>query len=494
MKQKTTVEEYDIVLIGAGVMSSTLGAILKQLQPNLKIRIFERLEFAGLESSDALNNAGTGHSAFCELNYTPENPDGSIDTKKAFKINEEFNQSKQFWSYLVHSGFIDSKFINRVPHMSFVSGKENVAFLKKRYEALSKSHLFEDMKYTEDLNQIKKWTPLMTEKRDSKIPVAMTRVERGTDIDFGLLTNELISYLTANGVEVNFNHEVSNLYKKGNFWNVTVKDIEGDKKIKVKTKFIFIGAGGLALYLLEKSGIKEAKGYGGFPVSGRWLVCNDQKIVSKHSAKVYGKAFAGAPPMSVPHLDTRMINGEKSLLFGPYAGFSTKFLKNGSYMDLPNSIKSDNIMTMLSAGVNNISLTKYLVNEVFKSDEERFKALVEFYPTANPKDWKVCVAGQRVQVIKKGKNGKGVLEFGTEIVNSEDGTIAALLGASPGASTSVSIMLELIEKCFYNKVDFKVWEEKLKVMIPSYKKSLKEDKYLFYNIETKTSSILNLNI
>jgi malate dehydrogenase (quinone) len=491
-REKYTLIDCDALLIGTGVMSGTLGTLLKELDPSLNIKIVERLESPSLESSDGINNAGTGHAGYCELNYTPELNNGSIDIAKAVKVSESFEQSKQLWSYLVSKNVIQSNFITSVPHISFVKGKKDVEFLKKRYNALIKNPLFQDMKYTEDLEQIRKWAPLVANGQDS-MPMAATKMKSGTDIDFGALTRGLIAYLQSQGVEVNYNFEVYDLYQQDAFWFVCVNDLKNDKKIKFKCKFVFIGAGGFALTLLEKSGIKEANGYGGFPISGQWLVCKNQDVVKQHNAKVYGKAEEGSPPMSVPHLDTREINGEKSLLFGPYATFTTKFLKKGSNMDLPSSINTGNLFPMLSAGAKNIPLTKYLIKELAKSDKQKFKTLLNFYPEAKIEDWTIEDAGQRVQVIKKDKSGKGIIEFGTEIVSSADGTVAALLGASPGASTSVSIMLDLIEKCFKDKVDFNKWTNKIEEMIPSYKKSLSDDKYLFYNIETKTSAVLGLN-
>lgn len=489
--------ESDVVLIGAGIMSATLGLLLKELQPNLKIEIFERLDIAAAESSDAWNNAGTGHAAFCELNYTPELEDGSIDTKKAVKISESFEVSRQFWAYLVEKGLLQNpeNFIKSVPHMSFVWGDENVAYLKKRFEALQQFHLFKDMEYSEDVAQIKEWAPLVMESRKSKDKIAATSMKLGTDVNFGALTRSMFKYLESlEGVTMHFNHEVKNLrrYEDGT-WRVKVKDLTSGEKKRVKTPFVFIGAGGGSLLLLEKANIPEGEGFGGFPVSGQWLKCTNPDVIKKHSAKVYGKASVGAPPMSVPHIDTRMIDGEKALLFGPYAGFSTKFLKNGSYFDLIKSIELDNIRPMLSAGVNNIPLTKYLIEQVFQSSNDRMKALKEYVPSAKKEDWVLENAGQRVQVIKKDKDGHGILEFGTEVVTAKDGSLAVLLGASPGASTAVSIMIDLVNRCFSKQMKTEAWEVKLKEMIPSYGQSLCENTELSDQIREKTSKVLKLN-
>lgn len=494
MEEKT--ESTDVILIGAGIMSATLGMFLKELNPSLNIHIFERLDEIAAESSDAWNNAGTGHSAFCELNYTPEKDDKSIDCSKAFKIASSFETSKEFWAYLVEDKHITTpeKFINKMPHMSFVWGGDNVYFLRKRFKELSKHPLFEDMVYSEKWEQLEKWMPLIMEGRDPGIEVAATRMEAGTDVNFGAITRAMIEYLkTQPGVKFYLAHEVRDIEKDENGkWNITVKNLTTKHKRTVQSSFVFIGAGGGSLPLLEKSNIEEAEGFGGFPVSGQWLKCTNEKIIARHQAKVYGKASVGSPPMSVPHLDTRIIDGKKALLFGPYAGFSTKFLKHGSFWDLAGSIELDNIFPMLSAGAHNLPLTKYLIQQASQSQEDRIEALKEYYPEANANDWELEIAGQRVQVIKKDEDEGGVLEFGTEIVCAKDGSLAALLGASPGASVSVSIMLDVLKKCFKKEMDSDEWQKKLQQMIPSYGKSLKDDPELCKATRSRTTSILQL--
>ncbi|GAA4766997.1 MULTISPECIES: malate:quinone oxidoreductase [Flavobacterium] len=490
--------ETDVVLIGAGIMSATLGLLLKELQPDLKIEIFERLDIAAAESSDAWNNAGTGHAAFCELNYTPELEDGSIDVKKAVKISESFEVSRQFWAYLVEKNLLQNpeNFIKSVPHLSFVWGDDNVEYLRKRFNELQKFHLFKEMEFTEDANQIKEWAPLVMEGRKSKDKIAATTMKYGTDVNFGALTRSIFKYLeTLEGVTVHYNHEVKSLKKRDTgIWRIKVKDIASGEKKKVYMPFVFIGAGGGSLLLLEKANIPEGEGYGGFPVSGQWLKCTNPEVIKKHAAKVYGKASVGAPPMSVPHIDTRMIDGEKALLFGPYAGFSTKFLKNGSYFDLIKSIELDNIKPMIGAGIKNIPLTKYLIEQVFQSSNDRMKALKEYVPSAKKEDWVLENAGQRVQVIKKDKEGNGVLEFGTEVVAAHDGSLAVLLGASPGASTATSIMIELLGKCFPEQMKSEAWQNKLKNMIPSYGQSLCQNTELCDQVRKKTNEVLKLKV
>ena len=497
MPDTTIRTDSDVILIGAGIMSATLGLILKELQPDLKIEIYERLDIAAAESSDAWNNAGTGHSAFCELNYTPEAEDGSISPKKAISIAESFEVSRQFWSYLAQENKVSSpeNFIKSIPHMSFVWGEKNVAFLKKRFETLQENPLFKDMVYSSDFSKLKEWMPLVMEGRKDSEKFAATSVSIGTDVNFGELTREIFAYLTKlEGVTMHFHHEVRKLKQLDDkTWRIKVTDLATGKKRKVYTKFVFIGAGGGSLPLLEKANVHEGKGYGGFPVSGQWLKCINPEVIAKHQAKVYGKASVGAPPMSVPHIDSRMIDGEKALLFGPFAGFSTRFLKNGSYSDLPLSIKTDNIIPMIAAGIKNIPLTKYLIEQVRQSPKDRINALKEYVPGAKSKDWVLERAGQRVQVIKKDEKEGGILEFGTEMITTEDGSLSVLLGASPGASTAVSIMVELIGKCFKDQFETPEWQDKLKEMIPSFGQKLNDNEDLLSEIRKKTSTVLKLN-
>lgn len=497
MPDTTIRSNSDVILIGAGIMSATLGLILKELQPDIKIDIYERLDIAAAESSDAWNNAGTGHSAFCELNYTPESTDGTIDSKKAISIAESFEVSRQFWSYLVQEKKITSpeNFIKSIPHVSFVWGEKNVAYLKKRFEALQRNPLFKQMIFSTDFSELKKWMPLVMDGRDETEKVAATSMGIGTDVNFGELTRSMFNYLTKlEGVTMHFHHEVQKLkQREDKSWRIKITDLATGQKKKAYTKFVFIGAGGGSLPLLEKADVPEGKGFGGFPVSGQWLKCTNPEVIAKHQAKVYGKASVGAPPMSVPHIDSRMIDGEKALLFGPFAGFSTRFLKNGSYSDLPLSIKTDNIIPMIAAGIKNIPLTKYLIDQVRQSPKDRINALREYVPTAKSKDWKIERAGQRVQVIKKDEKEGGILEFGTEVITTADGSLAVLLGASPGASTAVSIMADMIGKCFKKEITTPEWQEKLKTMIPSFGQTLNDKPSLLEEIRKNTAEVLKLN-
>jgi len=492
-----TVKTVDVLLVGAGAMSSTLAMILKQLDPSLSICVVERLKSVAKESTDGWNNAGTGHAAYCELNYTPQDEQGNVNIDKALSINAAFEQSLQLWSHLVKTDVLPtpSEFINRTPHLSFVWGEDNVNFLRERFAQMSQHHLFQGMEYSENAEVLAEWMPLVMAERKDDEPVAATYMSRGSDVDFGSLARFMMEDLVKqDNFDLILNHDVDDMQRSSTGgWSVQIEDRESGEKSRIRSKFVFLGAGGGALPLLQKSGISESEGYGGFPVSGQWLVCEDSEIADQHHAKVYGKAAIGAPPMSVPHLDTRVINGKKALLFGPFAGFTTKFLKKGSIMDLPSSVRGNNLMPMMSVGMNNMDLTKYLISEVFQSDRSRIDALRDYLPSAKDANWRLADAGKRVQIIKKDADGKGKLEFGTEIVAAADGSIASLLGASPGASTAVQAMIDVIEKCFADRLENDGWKEKLKAMIPSYGESLIDDAELLSKVRQDTLATLGLN-
>ncbi len=490
------VRQADVVLVGGGVMSATLGMMLSQLDPSLDIVMVERLDHVAHESTDGWNNAGTGHAGYCELNYTPETDDGDVVIDRALQINAQFEVSLQFWSYLVEKGMLPEpeNFIHRTPHQSFVWGEENVAFLKRRYERMSAHHLFREMEYSESPEKLEEWMPLVVKHRDPMERIAATRVRHGSDVDFGSLTRNMVKYLeTLPNFELMLDSPVHYIDQRDNGrWKVRVKNQKTGELTKLEAGFVFLGAGGGALPLLQKSGIEEARGYGGFPVSGQWLVCRKPEIVEQHHAKVYGKAPIGAPPMSVPHLDTRIINGEPALLFGPFAGFTTRFLKQGSVFDLFGSVNPTNLRPMLSVSKKNMDLTRYLIGEVFQSHKDRVKALKNFFPDATEDDWTLQNAGQRVQIIKQLPDGSGKLEFGTEIVAAKDGTLAALLGASPGASTAANAMLNVLERCFADKMKDAGWLERMKEMVPSYGQTLVTDEALLTRVRERTLTTLKL--
>ncbi len=484
---------YDAVLIGAGIMSATLATLLHELEPGMRILIIERLSGAGLESSFSLNNAGTGHAANCELNYTPLSTDGTINITKALAINSSFEKSLELWASLTSMGKLTPKnFLNFLPHISFVRGTSDIDFLRRRYEKMSSNNAFSSMEWSIDRQELKEWMPIVLEGRGHSSPIAATRIKRGTDVDFGELTNQYFAALKkSESVEIQFCTEVVDLSRDQNkFWIVELK---GSAPINiVQAPFVFIGAGGRALSLLQKSGIPEGLPYAGFPVSGQWLICDEPYLANRHRAKVYGKPKLGAPPMSVPHLDTRWIRGSRSLLFGPFAGFTTKFLKNGSSWDLFSSLTSSNVLPFFQAGLKNLDLVNYLVNQVGLNTDERIELLKEFLPSVREADWKLSYAGQRVQIIKQTNQG-GILKMGTEVVSSADGSLTALLGASPGASTAVEIMLNLLYRCWSEKMNTNKWQQKLSMLFPSFGKEVNQDIGLFKKLRKRNDEFLGFN-
>jgi malate dehydrogenase (quinone) len=496
-------DKPDVVLIGAGIMSATLGTFLKEIEPSLTVAMFETLHDCARESSEGWNNAGTGHAANCELNYTPQRKDGSVDISKALEVNTEFDLSRQLWSFLVKKGAIPDPraFIHPCPHMSFVWGASNVAFLRERFKEMSANHCYYGMEYSEDRTKIGEWAPLIMDGRDDKEPLAATRIITGTDVDYGALTHLLVKHLSDQpGFHVHYNRKVVGLDREDDGrWRVSVSDTYDGGVATVSAKFVFIGAGGGSLALLQKSKIPEGKGYGGFPVSGIWLRCDVDAVSHRHHAKVYGKAASGSPPMSVPHLDTRIIGGKHSLLFGPYAGFSTRFLKHGALTDLFTSLTLDNIIPLLDVARDNISLSEYLIGQVLQSSNQQFATLKQFFPRAVKKDWNEAVAGERVQTIKPHESRgwleheAGDLEFGTELVVAEDKTVVALLGASPGASTAASISIDVLKKCFENELtEGAAWLPRLKAIIPTYGIDLKTDADACRRIRAETAPVLKI--
>ena len=490
------VRRADVVLVGAGIMGATLGTLLKQLQPDLSIRVLERLDKVALESSAADNNAGTGHGANCELNYTPLQADGSVSVAKAIAINTAFERSLEFWSSLVAQGVLPDPrtFITPVPHISFVRGAADVAYLKQRHSQLGKLPAFAAMAFSEDPAVLASWMPLVMAGRDPAEPVAATRLIRGTDVDFGRLSEALFKALScAPGVALCLGHQLEGLRQRPDgSWDLQVRRRRDGVLLPMAARFVFLGAGGGTLPLLQKSGIAAAKGYGGFPVSGQWLVCTNPVLVALHRAKVYGKAALGAPPMSVPHLDARCIDDQPSLLFGPFAGFSSRFLKQGSLLDLPRSIRPDNLGAMLSVGIRHADLLRYLIGQLAQSDGDRHRTLRTFMPTADPADWRLETAGQRVQIIKTLPGQGGQLQLGTEVVTAADGSLAALLGASPGASTAVVAMLELLQCCWASAMASAPWQQRLRQLMPSHGIDLDRDAEALARSRSRSDQLLRL--
>ena len=488
---------YDVVLVGGGIMSATLGALISKLEPTWSIKLIERLDELAQESSNPWNNAGTGHSALCELNYTPEK-NGQIDVSKAITINEQFQVSRQFWASLVEAGELPdpSGFINPVPHMTFVRGEENVDFLRRRYELLKAEPLFASLEYSEDPTTIFEWAPALVVGRDKDEKIAATRAAEGTDVDFGALTAKLVQGLIDKGAVVRLGTEVADLrQQRDGVWQIATRVVTGEeagRRNVTRARFVFVGAGGHGLPLLQKAGIPEIEGFGGFPISGQFLRTDNPEVVAKHQAKVYGKASVGAPPMSVPHLDTRVVDGKPALMFGPYAGFSPKYLKTGSYFDLFASLRLHNLIPMLAVAKDNFDLVTYLGGQLLASKKAKFAQLKEFFPEADEADWRLITAGQRVQVMKKDPKKGGILQMGTEVVTKADGTIAGLLGASPGASVAVPVMIDLLTRCFPSRKD--EWEERLKQLIPTYGQKINDSAELAQRVLNGTSKTLGLPV
>ncbi|WP_158016160.1 malate dehydrogenase (quinone) [Mycobacterium basiliense] len=484
----------DVVLVGAGIMSATLGALLSRLEPDLSIVVIERLDAVGAESSGPWNNAGTGHAALCELNYTPERSDGSIDIAKAVHVAEQFQVTRQFWAYAVENGILTDipSFLNAVPHVSFVCGAQGVDYLRRRHAALAGNPLFAGAQFVNDPDEFARLLPLMAAKRDFSKPVALNWAQDGTDVDFGSLARQLIGFCVRSGATALFGHEVRQLSQESDGkWTLTVGNRRTGEKRKITAKFVFVGAGGHALPLLQKSGIKEIKGFAGFPIGGRFLRASNPALTAAHGAKVYGVPSPGAPPLGALHLDLRFVNGRSWLVFGPYAGWSPKFLKHGHFSDLPRSITRNNVLSMLGVGVSQRRLVSYLVGQLQLSAPDRVGMLREFVPSAVDSDWELTVAGQRVQVIRRDQRKGGVLEFNTTMVSDSDGSIAGLLGGSPGASTAVPIMIEVLQRCFGSR--YQTWLPTLKEMVPSLGAKLAQEPALYDEVWSWTTKTLQLD-
>ncbi|WP_423797412.1 malate dehydrogenase (quinone) [Mycolicibacterium moriokaense] len=475
-------------------MSATLGALLRLVEPNWTITLIERLDGAAAESSGPWHNAGTGHAGLCELNYTPQRTDGSIDISKAIQVNEQFQVTRQFWAYAVENRLLPDvrSFLNPIPHVSFVKGEANIDYLKRRHDALAGNPLFASMEFIADDDEFARRLPLMATGRSDSDPIALAWAQDGTDVDFGALSRQLIGYTAQGGMTTLFGHEVRDLRKESDgSWTVAIVNRRTEGKRKVNAKFVFIGAGGGAVPLLQKSGIREAKGYGGFPVGGAFLRTDRRALTAAHRAKVYTLPSAGAPPMAGTHLDNRVINSKSWLVFGPFAGWSPKFLKQGKITDLPRSVRPNNLAPMVTAGLKQVPLVRYLIGQLLQSEARRVQELREFVPSAVDSDWKIDIAGQRVQVIRRANGKGGVLDFGTTVLSAADGSIAGLLGASPGASTAVPAMLDVMERCFGDR--YKSWSPKLKEIVPSLGTELSGQPALFEEVWSWGTKVLKLD-
>lgn len=451
-------DTVDVALLGGGIMSATLGAMLTVLEPRWRIVLVERASAVATESSDAWNNAGTGHAGYCELNYMPD----PTDATSAGAISRQFRLSRQWWAYLVRRGLLDpAAFIHGTPHLDLVFGARDIDYLRTRFETLRSDPLFENLEFTEDPTKIAHWAPLVMEGRDPNEPVAATRHPAGTDVDFGALSRGLTRIMTDNGAQLLLRHEVRKLRQRDDgSWLVTGRDTASRSRFQLSARYVFVGAGGYALRLLQRARLPEVRGYGVLPVGAAFMRCSDPDVVARHNAKVYGQAPTGAPPMSVPHLDRRSVGGTDHLLFGPYATFSTKLLKHGRLTDFFTTLRWHNLTVLVAAVAQNLGLVRYLVTELLSSRRRKFAQLERYYPNADPNSWELIPAGQRAQLVTPDADHIGVLRSGTELVTAADGTLSGLLGASPGASTAVPIMLDLLQRCFPERCAGQ-WRERL---------------------------------
>jgi malate dehydrogenase (quinone) len=491
--ERSETARTDVVLVGAGIMSATLGALLRRLEPDWSMTVVERLDAVGAESSSPWNNAGTGHSALCELNYTPQQPDGSIDITKAVRVNEHFQVTRQFWAYAVENGILtDRSFVTPIPHVSFVRGAQRVDYLRRRQRALAHNPLFAGIEVIDEPDEFARRLPFMAAGRDFSEPTALNWAAHGTDVDFGALSRQLIGYCVRHGATALFGHEVRNLTRQSDgSWTLLIINRRTRQKRRLNARFVFVGAGGDALPLLQKSGIEGIKGFAGFPIGGRFLRADNPVLTAAHRAKVYGTPAPGAPPLGALHLDLRFVQGKPWLVFGPYAGWSPKFLKHGRITDLPRSVKPDNVVSMLGVALTEVTLVTYLLGQLWLSESDRMRVLREFAPSARESDWELTVAGQRVQVIRRDRRKGGVLDFGTTVLASADCSIAGLLGGSPGASTAVAAMLDVLRRCFAGR--YPSWLPRLKEMVPSLGTELSREPALFDEVWSWGTQALQLD-
>ncbi|KZX75231.1 malate:quinone oxidoreductase [Oleiphilus sp. HI0009] len=451
----------DVVIIGAGIMGVTFAHIAKTVDPKLNITILERLDQAAGSNSSVFNNAGTGHEANCELNYTPVDEE-VISVEKALDIHAQFNVAKQYWANLVKNGIIKDpeSFIHPTKHCTLVN-EDSINLLHMRYKEMASHHFFDEMKLSEDFDEIQSWIPLTMEGRSRHQKMAATRVDHGTDVNFESITKQLAQHMeNEQSADIQYNTHVKRVHKSpSGSWlieceqNGVAKQVRADK--------LFVGAGGGAFPILKASHLPAGRRFSGFPVGGRFLAAEiDKEVAQSYGAKTYGKAAVGAPPMSVPHLDLRVADGKYYLLFGPFATFSPILEKGRGIVEFIRMVHLHDIPNLLNVAREHFPLVTYLFKETFKGESAMLKTLDEFAPgLSNKFNWKVVQAGQRVQIIKDGD-----LQMGTEIVTSEDLSYGTLLGASPGASVSPEVMLRCVKTLFPKIVKKEAAQERLKTL------------------------------
>jgi malate dehydrogenase (quinone) len=303
-------------------------------------------------------------------------------------------------------------------------------------------------------------------------PVAATTGD-GTEVDYGLLARRLCGWLADQeqcGVAAGW--KVTRLQRGAGEWHLSLRCSASGEERQQRTKFVFVGAGGGSLPLLQSTGLAEVEGLGGFPIGGQWLVCDEPSICAQHDSKVYGLTPPSSPSLGAGHLDVRRLNGQRQLLFGPFASWTTRFLKQGHWSDLPLSIHGGNLGALLQTAARNLPLVKYLITQGLKSRELRMAAVRDFYPNARLEDWRLVQAGVRVQAIKRADRGQ--LSFSTEVFSSADRSIAAMLGASPGASVAVNIALEVVQNCLPQLLGCSEGLARMRQMIPTFDQDLKQ--------------------
>ncbi len=489
------VGDPDVILIGSGIMSATLAVMLKRLDPRLRIQMIEITSELAQEASNGWNNAGTGHAGICELSYTPaRDAGGGVSISRALHIFEQFEHSKQFWGSMTAEGMMGepADFIHAVSHQCFVKGADDVSFLHDRHVAMKEHHFFRGMTFTTDSAMIQQWAPLVMEGR-AACPVAATKGD-GTEVDYGMLARRLCGWLAQQqhcGIATGW--KVTKLKRGAGEWHLDMRCVASGEERKQRAKFVFVGAGGGSLPLLQSTGLSEVSGLGGFPIGGQWLVCDEPSICARHDAKVYGITPSSSPSLGAGHLDVRRLNGRRQLLFGPFASWTTRFLKHGRWSDLPLSIRAGNLGALLRTAARNRSLVHYLITQGLQSMESRMVALREFYPGARSEHWRLVQAGIRVQAIKKAD--RGAVHFGTEVFSSADRSLASLLGASPGASVSVNIALEVIQTCLSHLLAGTEGVGRMRQMIPTFDQDLKQpgNAALFEKTNRETAERLQLH-
>lgn len=496
-----TDQVFDVVLVGGGIVSATLASLIQRAEPSWTVKIFERLDQVTAEATDGWHNSGTGHAALCELNYTPADANGNINISKAVKIHQQFLTSCEYWASLVSEGALGApeSFINSTPHMSYVQGDDDVAFLAARHRAMTEHHFFADIEFSDEPNLIGQWAPLLIEGRDLALPMAATYAVEGTDVDFGSLTRQLFADVVERGAQVELETEVIGLTRQSDGgWQVITRNVKTGVEVETLAKTVLLGAGGWTLKLLRSArdqqgrpAVPEVRGYGLLPISGKFLKSENPEVVAQHQVKVYGQAPIGAPPMSVPHLDARVIDGKRSVLFGPFAGAIPRFLTNGTNWDFVQGLKPDNLWPLVTMGVANLNLLGFLLRDLTASKSSKIDQLRDFLPLVDEADWDDLVAGQRAQIVKPASNGHGELQFGTEVITSNEGTLAGVLGASPGASTAVSIALDVLQRCFPER--YGIWQKNaLNAYLPSLGRDLANDAEATAVVKGRVRKVLRL--